>query len=72
MKTENSGLAFTLCSTTTALFSPITGVLCQYIDRRAIISAGLLIQALSLFLIGPSALLFPNEQTYLMFIGLGI
>jgi len=72
MKDANSGLGFTLWALTCALFSPIVGILCQYIDRRAIISAGLLIQALSLFLIGPSALLFPNEQTYLIFIGLGI
>jgi len=72
MKEANSGLGFILMALITALFSPIVGVLCQYIDRRAVISVGFLILALSLFLIGPSPLLFPNEQTYLMFIGLGI
>jgi MFS family permease len=72
MKDAKSGLGFTLWALTCALFSPIVGILCQYIDRRAIISAGILIQAISLFLVGPSSLLFPNEQTYLMFIGLGI
>ena len=72
MKDANSGLSFILMALISALSSPIVGVLCKYIDRRAIISAGILIQALSQFLIGPSPLLFPNEQTYLMCIGLGI
>jgi hypothetical protein len=40
-------------------------------ERRAIISFGLLTISVSLLLVGPSKLLFPDEQTYLIFIGLG-
>jgi len=72
LKIENSGLGFSLYALTLALFSPIFGVLCQYMDRRTIISGSILTMALSLFLVGPSPLVFPNEQTYLMFIGLGV
>jgi len=72
MTVAHAGLGFTLIAFCYSVASPLFGLLCcKYKDRRAIISTSILLIAVTQFFIGPSQLFFPNEQTYLMFIGLG-
>jgi MFS family permease len=71
MTVAHAGLGFTLNYFCFGVASPLLGLLCKYMDRRAIISTSILAIAVTLFIVGPSKLFFPHEQTFLMFVGLG-
>jgi MFS family permease len=70
MTIEVAGALFTLGSLGYALTLPLVNKLSKTVDRRATLSAGLLLSALSLFIIGPSPLL-PNDVAFI-FIGLAL
>lgn len=72
MSVNFAGYGFALHWLLSSLACPIVGLICRFVERRWILLSGIALAIVSLFLLGPSALLgFPNRID-IIFVGLAL
>ena len=69
---NDTGFAFALFSLTWGLGSPVTGLICRYVNRRVVTFLFLIIIGVSLLLVGPSVVLGLNTSVGIVLAGLAL
>lgn len=72
MSVANAGLAFALASITAAIGAPIIGKLCKHFDRRYVCLCCIMIETISILLIGPVRLTQLPDKLWITFLGLAL